>query len=455
MHNTALLVAGCLLFLATDIRAQGFGIYEQGACAMARGGAAVAEPCQDGSAIYINPAGAAGTRGLLVGLGGTLIAGNGWFRADRGAKTSLDSPLSGVPHGYLLYGLNNRLVLGVGVYVPYGLGVRWPVGFSGRFVAYDSHLDTTYIQPTVAYAVTDRLSVGGGLAVGIGSVKLKRHEDLATVPLGIVPGLTFGSLVDPETDFVTTVLSASRATGAGFNVGVMAKVNESVRVGAKYLSKMTLSYDGTASFTAIPGNYSVTKANPLGLPVGAPLNAFVAQVTSNLPQQGVSTSIDMPAQFTAGVSLHVHRRVTLFDDYQWVGWSSFKKVAIKFSNPIPPDEELIQNYRNTNALRTGVVVETRPSIRLNAGYFHNQAAAPAESVTPLLPEAARNHVTAGVSWTLRPAFSLDIAYQFVRHADRRGRVVNPPPGVLPTIALNSGLYHERANLLGATVTYRH
>ncbi len=41
---------------------QGFGIYEHGACVMARGAAGVAAPCEDGSAIYVNPAGMAGRR---------------------------------------------------------------------------------------------------------------------------------------------------------------------------------------------------------------------------------------------------------------------------------------------------------------------------------------------------------------------------------------------------------
>ena len=79
-----------------------------------------------------------------------------------------------------------------------------------------------------------------------------------------------------------------------------------------------------------------------------------------------------------------------------------------------------------------------PTLRLRAGYAYTQAAAPDETVTPLLPEARRNHVTAGVGWSPRPGMTVDLAYQFIAHADRRGRTVNPPPGERPTVALNSG-----------------
>src|ERR1700756_5041162 len=39
--------------------AQGYGLYEQGTCAMGRAGAGVASPCNDGSAMFFNPAGLA------------------------------------------------------------------------------------------------------------------------------------------------------------------------------------------------------------------------------------------------------------------------------------------------------------------------------------------------------------------------------------------------------------
>lgn len=444
----------CLVLIPAVALGQGFGIYEQGACAMSRGGAGVAEPCQDGSAIYMNPAGLAGRKGIIVGTGGMLIFGSGTFTSDLGRTTKLANDVAVPPHGYFQYGVNDKVSLGVGVYVPYGLGVKWPLDFDGRFVSYDANLKTVYIQPTLAYAINDYVSIGGGLTVAVGSVELNRREDLAKVPLGSVPGLTFGALVENQTDFANTTLSASGAKGVGANVGVLIKAHERVRIGAQYLSHVTLAYDGNATFTSVPGSYRVTKPNALGLPVGTPLDSSVSQVLATLQNQAASTEIDMPAQLAVGLSVHASRRLKLFADYQWVGWSQFKTVTLDFSKPIPPDEQLVQNYRDTSAARLGVEFQTGPAVRLSAGYFYNQAAAPDESVTPTLPEASRNHMTAGLGWDLSPNMTFDVAYQFVRHADRRGRIVNPAPGELPTVALNSGVYRERGDLLGITLTYR-
>jgi long-chain fatty acid transport protein len=436
------------------VQGQGFGIYEQGACVMSRGGAGVAEPCDDGSAVYLNPAGITGPKGILVSGGATVVFGSGSFTSDQGLTSELDSGVAAPPHAYFQYRATDTVAIAVGLYAPYGLSIKWPLDFGGRFVSYDSSLKTFYLQPTVAYAISDGVSVGGGLTIAMSSVNLRRRQDLAAAPLGSVPGATFGLLVDNQTDFVDTSLSASGAKGLGANIGVIVKAHDRVRIGARYLTHVKLAYDGRSSFAPIAASYRVTKENPLGLPIGTPLDTFVSQVAGALEDQDVSTELDMPAQLVVGLSVHASPRLKIFGDYQWIGWSAFDTVILDFSNPVPPDEHLVQNYRDTSAVRVGMEFMAAPALRVSGGYFYNQAAAPDETVTPLLPEARRNHVTAGVGWNFHSSITIDVAYQFVRHADRRGRIVNPAAGELPTVALNSGVYRSRADLLGITLTYR-
>lgn len=449
--NIRLLLAVMLLATSSRADAQGFGIYELSACAMGRGAAGVAQPCDDGSAIAVNPAAMVGHEGVTFGSGGLLVFGTGSFTSDTSTRTSLERSIAPVPYGYLVYGVNSRLALGIGGYVPYGLGLEWPLDFNGRFVSFDSSLKAFYLQPTVAYALTSSLSVGGGATIALSSIELNRREDLATVPLGAT-GLSFGALVDDRTDFATTQLSASGATGVGFNLGAQLRVNDRLHVGARYMSGVRLSYDGDATFTPVPGSVVVTKPNPLGLPIGAPLDPLVDQVLSNLPNQPANTELELPAQFVVGAAVRPTHQLTLFADYQWVNWSVFDTVTLDFSNPLTPDEQLLQGYRNTGALRLGMEFAMTRALRLRSGYAYTQAAAPDYTVTPLLPEAQRDHVMVGAGWAVRPGLTLDLAYHLVAHADRRGRLVNPPPG--SNVDLNSGTYRSRGDLLGITLTYR-
>src|SRR2546427_1284654 len=57
--------------------AQGFGIYEQGACSMGRAGTGGAAPCSNGSAIFFSPAGLPGLKGGRARYGGSLAAVGG------------------------------------------------------------------------------------------------------------------------------------------------------------------------------------------------------------------------------------------------------------------------------------------------------------------------------------------------------------------------------------------
>src|SRR6266576_2036470 len=84
----ALLCFACCPALAA---AQGFGIFEQNTCTMARAGTAAAAPCQDGSAIFFNPAGIAGSKGGHASAGVTLVDVKGGFTDDLfGDKTDLN-----------------------------------------------------------------------------------------------------------------------------------------------------------------------------------------------------------------------------------------------------------------------------------------------------------------------------------------------------------------------------
>ena len=59
--------------LPASVAAQGFGVYEQGTCAMGRAGTVAAQTCDDGSAVYYNPAGLTGDPGWTVSGGVTAI----------------------------------------------------------------------------------------------------------------------------------------------------------------------------------------------------------------------------------------------------------------------------------------------------------------------------------------------------------------------------------------------
>lgn len=457
----ALMVAGALVASpATELDAQGFSLNEYATCAMARAGTAAAEGCGDGSSVAYNPAGLAEIEGFTASAGGLLVATSGSFTSDfTGEETDLTTDAVPAPHAFAAYGVDDRVTVGLGLYVPYGLETTWPLDFEGRFSGYDNSLQSIYVQPTAAVELTDRLSVGAGAALVIGSVELNQRLDLSRQAVpggGVPPGTTFGDLGIPVgTDFADASLEASGATGVAGSFGVQYQIHERVRVGARYLSRATLDYEGDALFQPVSTGIVLPADNPFGVPAGTPLDAVLQAAGLFAPggplsDQGVTTEITMPDQLVAGVSVRATPRLRLLADWHWQNWSEFDRIPLRFD--IAPDEIRIENFEDTHTLRLGAEYRTDSRVTLRGGYIYHGPAAPDETVTPLLPEARRHEATAGLGWRISPRFRINVAYQYVGQRDRRGRVREPPSGQPPTTDLNSGVYGFEGHLFSSTLT---
>ncbi len=466
MRRYTLFVLCVLAGLPVGLRAQGFGIYELGSCGMGRAGTGVATPCPDGSAIFFNPAGLAGLTGWHLSGGGTLIKAVGNYTADSTlAKTDLNNPWIPIPHVYLAYGATPKLGVGIGLFAPYGLETRWPLSFDGRFAGFDNIIRNLYIQPTAAYQVTPTLSVGAGLDIVYGHVELNQRLDLSQqlIPVaGLPPGTTFAQFgIAPGTDFASSHLEATQTQVTGAHFGVIFKASDRLSIGGRYLMQAKIDYSGTATFTQVATGVIVpvtVTVGPLTIPAGTPVDNVLSSLgvfTNLLPTQTVTTSITNPEQLVFGVSYKVRSDLTLSGDYQWTRWGTrFARLPITFTNPATPAIILNTSYNNTSDFRFGAEWVKDAKLTLRGGYLYNTAAAPASTVTPLLPEGARNEITAGAGVALAPRWAVDFAYQFIKQNDRRGRTRELSGATTAQLAaLNNGLYSFSAHLFGASLAY--
>ncbi|HEY8106239.1 MAG TPA: outer membrane protein transport protein [Gemmatimonadales bacterium] len=461
------LTAAALLFFHAAA-AQGFGVYEQGACVMGRAGTGAAKPCADGSSIYFNPANIANTPDVLS-LGGTLIAPRGTFTNDlTGLQSKLDDKYRPVPNFYLVKGINlagsvNRVALGLGLFVPYGLTTEWPDTSEARFLGYRSDIRAIYLQPTVAIQISHRFSVGAGLDVDLAHVQLRQRVDLSSQLAA--PGVTFGALgIATGTDFADANLDGN-ATKLGFHVGLSAKVTDWLDIGARYMSRQSVSFNNASvTITQIPTNLVVPADLP-GVPAGTPVDALVASQFTGagpLTNQTASTVIHLPDQAVFGVAVRPVPRLTVLGDVQYTHWQYFDSVAISFEKL--PSEVLHQDNHDVWDFRLGGEFEASPSLTLRGGWYIHNGASPDYAVTPNLPEGDRSSFSVGIGTRLARGFRLDAAYQYINQGDRRGRSVplvgypagcNIASGTACTALSdqNNGLYSFHAHLVGATFSY--
>jgi long-chain fatty acid transport protein len=178
-------------------------------------------------------------------------------------------------------------------------------------------------------------------------------------------------------------LKASNVPGYGWNIAALWTANDQWKFGTYYRSQVDVDVtNGEATFQQIP--------------TGDP--AFDAAVAAGLPakQTDVHTTLHFPAIFSAGAAWKPTPQWTWEADVNWTKWSAFDSLALKFPSSPDLDTSLPEEYGDS--FRISVGAEHRlTNFTYRFGYYFDQAAAPTESVTPLLPDANRHGATFGLS----------------------------------------------------------
>jgi long-chain fatty acid transport protein len=461
---TRFMIALALLGLPAAAGAQAFALNEIGSCALARGFATTSAPCDDASSIYWNPGKMPSARGWSAYGGAAIIALKGTFTQDTTFREfESDVPTAVVPHFFVTYRGAGKAAYGFGVYVPYGLTSQWRDDFPGRFAAKKASLQSIYFQPNITYQITDNWSVGGGPVFGHSSVELVQAIDLSSqvLPTAAPPVITFGQLgIAKRTEFARAKLKGS-ANAFGVAFGVHGKLTPNWTMGARFLSQLSFSYDDAdATFTQTPTGLVIPAAGIIpGVAAGTPIDAIVAPsfTAGPLVAQKVQTQIRHPAQVQVGFGYTGIENTTITAEYSYVGFKSFNQLPVNFQGATPattaPSRVLQEDYNNTSGIRLGAEYRLLNGTALRAGWTATAAAAPDETVTPLLPEQDRSLGMLGVGLPLGKSYAVDLTYAHIFTPGRRGRLDERAPGstAAQAIALNNGAYTLNANIFSASL----
>ena len=400
MRRSGLLAAVLLFAGARGGGAAGFALYDQSARGIGMGGAFTAR-ASDPSAIFYNAAGIGFQEERQLSIGSSVFTLSTDFTGDdpypgAGREEFLDIAVP-VPVGYYVHPVSDRAVLGLGVFAPFGLKTEWDdPDFSGRFISRVAKLDAIAVNPTLAYRVSDRLSIGGGVDVRITSVQLERD-----VPF---PNPFTGALLD----VASVKLESDTAVDVGFNLGVLLKPGGGLSLGAAYRHRVNVDFTGLADFTPRPTG-------------SAPIDAVVRSV---LPAQPVSlrTGIAFPGIASVGAA-YQSGGWTVEADVNWYQWSTYERLVLDFEGRDDLDQTIDEDYENSFQYRVGVERALGPSWAIRGGYYYDESPAPAASVSPLLPDPDRHGLAIGGSWAGRRA-RLDGALGYIIGRDRSTEGVN-------------------------------
>jgi long-chain fatty acid transport protein len=382
--------------------AAGYGIYEAGAGVMGMAGAGTAA-VNDASALFYNPAalnrivGAGDDHRGLWYVGGSMLSISSSFAGVNpypgyGVTEEMKPTFFPIPAVYYARGFGERMAAGIGVYTPYGLGIHWndPSSFTGRYIVTEAKLASANLGLSGAFRIHPRVSVSAGANVLFAQVRLDNRL-LQPIPGG----------GGEQVDVARLELRSHWKPGYGWNAAIDATPANGWRLGATYRSKVIVKPSGDAEFSQIPtGVAPFDSAVAAGLP----------------PDQGVSTVLRFPAIWAAGAAWSPGRW-TLATSVVFTEWTLFTDLPIEFDQTPSNNRDLIEDYDDTFAIRAGA--EHRlDRFTYRFGYYFEQEAAPAASVSPILPDARRHGVTLGLGFKWGAA-NIDL-YNLFLFAEQRG-----------------------------------
>ena len=442
----------------TSTRAGSFSIHEQSVSGLGSAYAGGAVQAEDASTIFFNPAGIAlldrgelqgGAQGILpsarfTNQGSRLVAPGTPFdgvplSGGNGGDGGVDHVL---PNFYLSQPVFRSsqygdLAAGFGLSVPFGLETDYDPGWVGRYDALRSKLQTFDLQPTIAYRLFDRISIGVGLDIQYASARLSQAIDFggiganalaqffpileqellaARVPPAAIPGIISttqaayarAGFVPQGHDGVGEVHGDDWAVG--FTIGAVLEYLkpgqvsffQDGRFGFSYRSAISHQITGSAQFSNVPSIVAP------GVPFPFPLPGALQAVFFN---QGVSANLQLPEIYHFGLYQRFLQNFAIMGDIEWTRWSELQRLDIIFSNPATPVNALVFDYKDSLRYSIGFEWYANRSLTLRTGFAYDETPIRSATLrTPRIPDNNRYLLSAGLQWKPASYLAFDLAY---------------------------------------------
>lgn len=395
------------------------------------GGAAAAE---DASTIFFNPAGLTRLSGTQAIAGMHLVFPSAKF-SNEGSTHLTGQPLSGgeggnagstilLPNFYYSRQVNDRLSTGLGVFSPFGLSTDYDAAWAGRYHAVKSELISLNINPSLAYSITDKLSLGAGINAQYLKAELSNAIDFGTIfsslgATGAAPQVNDGS-----------VTFKADSWSWGYNAGILYEFTDDTRAGIAYRSRIDHTLVGDAHFSGVPS------PNPTG----------------RFADTRIRSDVTLPDGLSLSIWHNFSKEVAAMADITWTNWSTIDELRIDSNNPIESDAVTTVHWKDTFRYSLGAVYAPGAwTIRTGAAY--DQSPVPdAAHGTPRVPDSDRIWLAAGVGYKFSEQISVDggYAHLYVKDAEIRKTATGEDMfrGGL------SGTYENSVDIISTEITWR-
>ncbi|MCP8463609.1 outer membrane protein transport protein [Pseudomonas sp. ZM23] len=402
--------------------ANGIAINEQSASGAGTAYAGRASSALDASTIYGNPAGLSKLKRTEISGGLAVVDAKDDISQAHSSATGSNKgdsvPLAAVPFGYFATPLDDKVSVGLGIYVPYGIINDYEGGFQGRSHGSYSKVQVITVQPTISYKFNDVVSVGFGPTINRIDGKLENY--LATTGVA-------GAKQD------TKVSIKGDDTAVGYNVGVLVTPTDSTSLGMTYHSKVDYKLSGHTNIS------------------DSPLGMFDSRMNAKL-------DITLPESLDMSITQKLDDRWTVYGGTTWTRWSRLQEIEVRNSGaPLASFDTIGEElkWHDTWSAAIGTSYQFNDQWVLRTGFAYDPSPTTNEHRTVRIPVGDRKIFTLGAGYSPNADMTIDVAYAYLWESTTS---VNQPDGkTFGPVNLQpaySAKYDNSAHGLTAQMTYR-
>lgn len=398
--NLRIVPAMLLVAFSGGASAAAFQLWEQNASGLGNAYAGSAAVADNASTVFFNPAGMTQLTGFQFSAGVTGVGPSYKFNNEGSSGTGAFAGLSGsnggdaggwaaVPNAYMSWAVTPNLSLGFGVSAPFGLATEYEdANWVGRYHSVKSEIKTVNYNPSLAYKVNDKVSLGFGLNY---------------------------QTIDGELSSATSTLKGDDAS-LGWNAGALFTLSEAMRVGISYRSAIKHTLEGTVNGT-VP----------------------------------VKADVKLPDTFILSVWQQVSDRWEAMGDLSYTRWESLQSLNVqsRASGALLSSERF--NYGNSWRLAWGAAYKTSDALKLKFGIAYDRTPIQDADRSARVPDNDRLWLTLGGQYNAGKYGKFDLGYAYLHVKDpsinQNKEIRNQSGTLLGTVNLR-GSYDAGAHIVG-------
>lgn len=320
--------------------------------------------------------------GGINGIIGTVV-----FQPENEREVYRTEPGISTPFNlYATHQINKKWSAGLGVFIPFGSTVEWEEEWKGRYILQKVELRTFNIQPTLSYKVNERLGIGLGGIIGIGSVLLEKD----------IP-------VESNNDERYYARLEGSDVSFGFNIGVYYDVNDKWKAGVTYRSGIEYEVeDGDATFF-----------RPESLSDRFPKN------------NSFDASLPLPSTTSFALTHKASERLGVGVEFNFVGWSVYERLKIDFEENTESLDDVNdrKDYKSGIIARVGAAYACTEEFTVRLGAYFDRTPVNERYWGPETPDMNKVGLTTGFTYQLSDRGAIDLSYIFIYGAEREVRNV--------------------------------